>query len=535
MTDPDAIPVAFPRLTAWAHTFAGLRGWRRHGVAALCGATAAAALPPLHLVPLLIVAFTGLLWLLDGAQGTRRPRQAALIGWSFGFGHMAAGLYWVGIAFLVDSARFGLIMPFAVAGLAAGMALFPTLAVYAVALTGWRGPARVVLLAAAWLALEWLRSWLFTGFPWNLIGTVWSFSPAMLQLASVTGVWGLTWLTVLAAAAPAVLAEPDGLGARGGRRARAFVITVFAMIGLVWAGGALRLAAAPAPGTAVVPDVRLRLVQASIPQALKWVPEMRRRHVDQQRQLSLRAGPAPVTHIIWPETAVPYLLDQDPDLRRILAEIVPLGGLLITGTPRAADAGDPRLWNSLQALDEYGEIVATYDKHHLVPFGEYTPLRRLLGAMKLTTGSTDFSAGPGPMTLTLPGLPAASPLVCYEAIFPGQVVAAGDRPGWLLNITNDGWFGNSSGPYQHLASARMRAVEEGLPLIRVANSGISAVVDPFGRLIGHLALNQIGVLDASLPLPIAGGTLYARIGNLAVLFLAALSFAFILILRRFFP
>ena len=521
------MPVALPRLAAWARALAGLRGWRRHGAAALCGAISALALPPLHLVPLLIIAFTGLLWLLDGA---RRPRQAALIGWSFGFGHMAAGLYWVGIAFLVDAARFGLIMPFAIAGLAAGMALFPMLAVYGVALTGWRGPARVVLLATAWLAVEWLRSWLFTGFPWNLMGTIWSFSPAMLQLASVTGVWGLSWLTVLAAAAPAVLAES------GDRGRRAFVVMVFVAVGLVWAGGALRLTAAPAPGTAVVPDVRLRLVQASIPQALKWVPERRRENVDQQRQLSRRAGPAPVTHIIWPETAVPYLLDQDPDLRLALAEIVPPGGLLITGAPRAATlAGDQRLWNSLQALDERGEIVATYDKHHLVPFGEYTPLRELLGAMKLTVGSTDFSAGPGPITLALPGLPAASPLICYEVIFSGQAVAAGDRPGWLLNVTNDGWFGNSSGPYQHFASARLRAVEEGLPLVRAANSGISAVVDPYGRITGRLALNQTGILDLPLPLPIARGTLYAQLGNFVILFLVLTSFAFILILRRFFP
>ena len=200
---------------------------------------------------------------------------------------------------------------------------------------------------------------------------------------------------------------------------------------------------------------------------------------------------------------MPYLLDLDPDLRRVLAEIVPTDGLLITGAPRISDEADgSRLWNSLQALDERGDIVATYDKHHLVPFGEYTPFRSLLGTLKLTVGSTDFSAGPGPVALALPGLPAASPLICYGAIFPGQVVAPGDRPGWLLNITNDGWFGISSGPYQHFASARLRAVEEGLPLVRAANSGISAVVDPYGRIIGRLGLNQIGVLDAVLPLPV---------------------------------
>jgi len=518
-----------PHLAALADALAALRGWRRQGAAALCGIAAAAALPPVHLLPFLVMAFTGLIWLLDGVGGgAGRLRQAALIGWSFGFGYMAAGLYWVGIAFLVDAERFGAVMPFAVAGLAAGMAIFPALAVWATAAIGGRGPARIVVLATAWLVTEWLRSWLLTGFPWNLLGTVWSFSPEMLQLAAVTGVWGLSWLTVVAAAAPALLAEPAGRG----RWAVAAALVL--LPALAWAGGAVRLAAAPALGAAVVPDVRLRLVQASIPQSLKWIPELRRRHVEEQRRLSLRPGPAPVTLLIWPETAVPYLLDQDAELRRYLAAIVPPGGLLITGAPRAGtDNGESRLWNSLQALDRRGDIVATYDKHHLVPFGEYTPVRGLLGPLKLTAGSTDFSAGPGPVTLPLPGLPAASPLICYEAIFPGRVIAAGARPGWLLNVTNDGWFGTSSGPYQHFASARLRAVEEGLPLIRAANSGISAVVDPYGRLIGHLGLNQIGVLDAPLPLPLSGATLYAQLGNWVIVSFILLSLAFTLILRMF--
>jgi apolipoprotein N-acyltransferase len=508
---------------------AGWRGWRRHGAAALCGVAAAAALPPLHLIPFLLIAFTGLVWLLDGIEaGAAGRRQAALIGWSFGFGHMAAGLYWVGIAFLVDAPRFGVIMPFAIAGLAAGMAIFPALAVWTTAAIGGRGPARVVALATAWMIAEWVRSWLLTGFPWNLLGTVWSFSPEMLQLAAATGVWGLSWLTVLAAAAPALLVARGG----GGR----IVGLMFLLLpALAWAGGAVRLDAAPPADTAVVPDVRLRLVQASIPQSLKWVPELRRRHVDEQMRLSQQPAAAPVTHVIWPETAVPFLLDQDPDLRRILTAVIPPGGLLITGAPRASENGaDSRLWNSLQAIESRGDIVATYDKHHLVPFGEYTPWRWLLGAMKLTVGSTDFSAGPGPVTLPLPGLPAASPLICYEVIFPGQVVAAGVRPGWLLNVTNDSWFGLSSGPYQHFAAARLRAVEEGLPLIRAASSGISAVVDPYGRIAGHLGLNRIGVLDAALPLPIPRGTLYARLGNWVILFLTLAPLAFTLILRRFF-
>ncbi len=514
------------RLTRLSRPLAGLSGWRRHAVAALCGVLLTAGLPPLYLVPLLVPAFAGLLWLLDGAS---RRRDAALIGWSFGFGHMLSGFYWVGIAFLVDAGRFGVLMPFAVAGMAAGLALFPALTVLAVAWTGWRGPARVAVLAGAWLLAEWLRAWVLTGLPWNLIGSVWSFSPEMLQLAAATGIWGLSLMTVLAGAAPAVLAETPRT-----RRAWVFVAAMLLLPAATWAGGTVRLAGAPELGSDAVAGVRLRLVQPRIDQKLKWQADLRRDHVEQQMRLSRGAGGGAITHVIWAETAVPFFLAHETELRRVLAQAVPAGGLLLTGAPRSlTESGEFRLWNSLHALDERGEIVGTYDKHHLVPFGEYTPLRAILGLAKLTVGSTDFSPGRGLRTIELPGLPPVSPLICYEAIFPGQVIAPGARPEWLLNITNDAWFGTSSGPYQHFASARTRAVEEGLPLVRAANSGISAVVDGYGRIVGRLGLNEMGVLDAPLPRPLAGGTLYARIGNWFVLILTAGIVLFALILRRF--
>ena len=512
-----------------AAALAGLSGWRRHGAAALCGALASAALPPLHLLPLLIPAFTGLLWLMDGIS---RRRDAAVLGWSFGFGHMLTGLYWIGIAFLVDPARHGLVMPVALLGLTAGLGLFPALAVLLTAWAGWRGAARVALLATAWLAVEWLRAWVLTGFPWNLIGNVWSFSPAMLQLAALTGVWGLSLVTVLAAAAPAVLVEA---GAARGRGRRVFVAAMLLLPALVWGGGSLRLAGAPALGTEMVDGVTLRLVQPSIEQALKWKAALRRDHVERQMRLSAAPGAERISHVIWAETAVPYLLAQDPELRRLIARIVPEGGLLLAGAPRAGTAagGGPRLWNSLHALDRRGAIVGTYDKVHLVPFGEYMPLRSVLGFAKLAAGSVDFSPGAGALALDLRGLPAFAPLICYEAIFPGKVVPAGSRPEWLLNVTNDAWFGTSSGPYQHFASARIRAVEEGLPLVRVANNGISAVVDAYGRIVGRLGLNEVGVLDLPLPKPVERLTLYARVGDWMVLIMA-LAVAFSgLILRRF--
>jgi apolipoprotein N-acyltransferase len=265
--------------------------------------------------------------------------------------------------------------------------------------------------------------------------------------------------------------------------------------------------------------VRLRLVQGNVAQQEKWRPEGRARVF--QRHLALSAQGGPVTHVIWPESAAPYALDQDPAARQMIAEVVPPGGLLLTGGERFDLSREPPLaWNTLFVIDHGGALVARYDKRDLVPFGEFLPLRAVLsriGLEKLTHGTIDFQPGPGRQTITLPGLPPVSPLICYEAIFPGNVVDPDARPDWLLNITNDAWFGRSTGPYQHLAMARMRAIEEGLPLVRSANTGISAVVDPWGRIQTELGLGETGVLDATLPRPLPQGTPFARTGLVIVL------------------
>lgn len=490
-----------------AGVLAGLAGWRRYLAAAVFGAVASTALPPTHLLPLLWPAFVGLLWLLDGSE---RPRSAFLVGWAFGTGHFLAGLYWVGIAFLVDAEQFAALIPLAVGALGAGMGLFPGLAALVVWVSRCRGLGRVLLLAAVWVATEWVRSWFLTGFPWNLIGSVWVFSDAMLQLGALTGVWGLSLVTVLAAAAPATL------GDAAARPLKRWVPTCVSLLALalVWSAGAVRLAAAPAPGSETVPGVMLRLVQPSIDQSSKWDAQRRSQNIADQMTMSVRKTKDDITHIIWSETAITYSLADDPDLKRVLARIVPPGGLLLSGAMRrSASAGRLRLWNSLHALDPSGEIRGTYDKFHLVPFGEYIPYRSLFGFAKLTRGRMDFSSGPGPRTLELPGLPPVGPLICYEVIFPGQVTEPGRRPAWLLNVTNDAWFGTSSGPYQHFASVRLRAVEEGLPAVRVANTGISAVVDGYGRVLQRLGLNRVGAIDSPLPRPVEVRTLYSQIGN----------------------
>ncbi len=493
------------RLGQWT---AGLGKWRRSLLAAALGALAAAALPPLHLLPALPVAFTGLVWLLDGSA---RRRGAFAAGWWFGFGHFLAALYWIGNAFLVDAGKFGWMAPLAVAGLAAALAVFPALALLASHVVGATGAGRVLVLAAAWTIAEWLRAQLFTGFPWALVGYVWTLSDSMLQLTAAVGVYGLGLLTVAAAAMPATLAD----AAAGARPRWRPLAAMGAALVLVWSGGALRLAGAE---VTEVPDVRLRLVQANIPQREKWRPDRIRANLSRHLQLTSGPGAALISHVIWPETAVPCFVVEDPAWRALLGGLVKADGLLLTGAPRAEGdcSGSFRGWNSIFAIDAKGAVVATYDKFHLVPFGEYLPFRPLLerfGLAKLAHGARDFSSGPGPRTLELPGLPRLSPLICFEVIFPDRVTERGSRPGWLLNLTNDAWFGISPGPLQHFAMARTRAVEQGLPLVRAAGTGISAIVDPYGRTVRSLGLGQSGVVDGALPMALAE-TPYARLGRL---------------------
>ncbi len=512
MRSPPPLDGVPPSPGIWARAkvrVTGVSGWRRLALAAGLGLLATAALPPVHAVVLLVPAFIGLLWLIDGSGGWR---SAFAAGWWFGFGHFAAGLYWIAHALLTDAAQFGWMVPFAVGGLAAVVAVFPGVVALLVRASGTRGAGRVLVLGAAWTALEWLRGWVFTGFPWNLVGTVWVVSEPMMQSAAVFGVYGISLLSVTVAAMPAVLAD----GAVVERRTLGAVAAAAAVLGIAWAGGAARLALAPGGEVA---GVRLRLVQPAIDQTLKWRPKLRRAHVE--RQLNMSSAPPspaeapPPTHVIWAETAVPFDLANEPRLLEALGAAVPAGGLLMAGAPRLTrrEGASERIWNSLHAVDERGEIVATYDKFHLVPFGEYVPFRGLLNISRLVPGRMDFSPGPGLVTLRLPGLLPFSPLICYEAIFPGSVLDRKDRPAWLLNVTNDAWFGMSSGPYQHFAAARFRAVEEGLPLVRVANTGISAVVDAHGRTVARLGLGVIGVLDSPLPTALEGTTPYGLVGD----------------------
>lgn len=485
-----------------ATRFQALSGWRRRLALAGLGAVAALALPPTLVLPALFLAFPPVVWSLEAAT-TRRAAFGSGFWWFTGW--FAVGLYWISIALLTDAAKFGWMIPFAVFGLSAVLATFFGLATLGVHLCRLRRVARIPALAVAFTLAEWARSWVMTGLPWNPMGSVWDISLAVLQFGAFGGIWGLTLLTVLMALAPALLSGP------GYRRAVAAV--TLGLPALLWAGGMARLSLNPQE---LAPGLQLRIVQAAVAQANKWKDDQREANLREHVALTRGPGFEKVTTVIWPETAVSYFLDLDRLHRQMAAAAAPPGGLLLTGAPRITPKGvEPfQIWNSLMAVTPEGSIAAIYDKVHLVPFGEYVPLRGILPIAKITHGGTDFSAGPGPVSLDLPGLPAAAPLICYEAIFPNTVVARHQpRPGWILNVTNDGWFGISSGPHQHLAASRMRSIEEGLPQARAANTGISAVIDPAGRMVAMLPLGERGVLDAPLPQALPP-TLYSRLGDI---------------------
>ena len=514
-------------------------GWPRAAIAFSAGAISTLALPPFDLWFVPFLTFPLVVWLIDGAVAGRLSGipAAAMTGWWFGFGYFLAGLYWVGYAFLVDADTFGWLLPFAVVLLPAGLALF-TAAGFALARLLWtRGAARILALALALTLVEWLRGHVLTGFPWNTYGYAFTGSLWLAQTASLIGIWGLTFIAVAAFATPAVLtdAPPDT------KRRWLPLITAVIVLAAMGGYGAMRLSATQ---TTFVDGVRLRIMQPNLQQDEKF--NYASRHSTMQRYLALSdrstgpdsSGIRDVTHLIWPESAFPFFLTREPEAMAQIANLLPQGTVLITGGIRAPDlipdGAITRAYNSIYVIDHDGSVVSAYDKVHLVPFGEYLPFQDLLerlGLQQLTKMRGGFIPGDRRREVTVPGAPPFAPLVCYEAIFPGEVVPPGQRPAWMLNLTNDAWFGNSPGPYQHFRQARVRAIEEGLPLVRAANTGISGVVDPVGRVVRSLPLGVEGVLDAPLPKPL-GPTVYGRVGDLPAAILMVVSLAAVIRRRR---
>lgn len=494
-------------MKAMSVRLANLRGWRAAAAAAGMGVVSALALPPVHALPLLLVAFPALLALIGDAG----PRRAAWMGFWFALGHHIVGLYWITEAILFEAERFWWLVPTAVPFLAMVMSPF-TFVPCALAAAcrpnvvngGW---PRAVVLAGGWTLSGLVLQFTATGFPWNVFGSVWgvpgAFGDVMIQPASLVSVHGLTFATVLLACTPSLGRRAMGLG----------VATLVA-----WAGFGLWRLDQPASAP---PDLTVVLVQGNVAQGQKTdrgvAADVFRRHLALTAQGVEAAGGKP-TLVVWPETASPYLIASDPAARNAIAAVA--HGPAMIGSLRL-DA-DRHGRNSLIAVGGPGPALDIYDKWHLVPFGEYIP-DWIPVPLKLLPGE-GLAKGPGPATLRLPGVPAVGALICYEAIFPGYVVDEADRPDWMVNVTNDAWFGNSSGPRQHLAAVRMRAVEEGLPVMRAANTGITAAFDAHGRELGRIGMGEQGVLSIPLPghLP---PTVFSRLGLVAPLLVALLGLA----------
>ncbi|MCW2315807.1 apolipoprotein N-acyltransferase [Rhodoblastus acidophilus] len=476
-------------------------GWSRRLIAFFSGAVGVLALAPVGFFPAFFVPMTAAVWLIDGSAGENRwasLRRAAAAGWWLGFGYFVAGLWWLGVAFLAEADRFAWALPLGVLGLPAGLAFFTALG-FALARLLWSpGAARVFALAAGLTVAEWLRGHILTGFPWNDFGMALGDNPLFAQFASVGGLYSLTVLSVLLFAAPALL----GKGGRG-RKAVALSLAGFVALALF---GAARLQGK----VETVKGVKLRVVQANVAND-EFRADRRSELLDRYLKLSDRStspqttGLTDVTHVFWSESVFPFLLAQDPAALSAIAARMQTA-ILFTGAARAEiEARRPHYFNSLAVIQK-GEIKEWFDKMHLTPFGEYMPLAGALTRLGLSPFAWSpgtFDAGEYSRVLTAPGLPAVFPLICYESIFPEEVAARlsdlNARPGLILNVTNDGWFGVTSGPYQHLSQARLRAIEQGLPMVRSANTGVSAIIDPYGRLLASTSLGTEAVLDGSLP------------------------------------
>jgi apolipoprotein N-acyltransferase len=474
----------------------GFPGWRKVALPLGAGVVLASGQAPLGWV---WVAFPALSLLIFAVARTTSRAESIWVAWAGGTAYFAATLGWIVSPFFVDPVRHGWMAPFALLGMAFGMALFWALAGGIASLSRYRALTFATALGAAELA----RGYVLTGFPWALVGHMWIDTP-MAQMAAFVGPSGLTLATLLVAAVPMMT-----------RRWAVPVVGAVAVGAFVIGTARLDMAAGPAR------DVSLRLVQPNAEQHLKWDPDQARIIFD--RQLALTAA-APVADLtIWPETAVPYLLDRNPEVGQMIADAAD-GRAVIVGMQRVDGTQG---WNTLAMIGADGTVQQHYDKWHLVPFGEYIPFGDLaydwfgLQAFASQMGAS-YAAGSGPAVMDLgPDLGTIIPLICYEAVFPQDVNAAPDGADWILQITNDAWFGTLTGPWQHAAQARFRAIEQGLPLVRVANTGITAVYDARGRMVQFLPFGTEGALD----LPAIPGALppppYARYGEIPLLLLLA--------------
>ncbi len=487
------------RITA---TIDHLRGWKGKLACFVAGAVTALGFAPFYGWPVLFVTLPILFLMLDKA---RHWRSAALYGWAFGYGYCMAGTYWISNALRVDMAQFGWLIPISVLGLSLVMAVWFALfgALYG-ALRTTRTTHNLLRFAVLWALVEYARSWGAFGFSWNLIGSVSLASDRMAQLMSLVGPFGMGLFVVLLALLPVLWLKPD-IGPK--TRQNLFVSACLLVIAANLFGWQR------VPEKAALTDTQLRLVQGNIAQSMKWTDEGRMHSANIYAELTRAPakGKTPSV-VVWPETALPFTLREGSLVPGQVGNLLPPGAVLITGAVRSTGmSAGYKVYNSIVAIDADGQWLDSYDKHQLVPIGEFVPLRSVLPIEKITPGGIDFSRGEGVRTVSVAHVPPYLPLVCYEVIFPRMAVGA-VRPAWIVNATNDAWYGVSPGPFQHFDTARMRAIEQGLPVVRAANTGVSAVIDPYGRSVARLGLNERGILDQLLPAPLPS-TIYQRAGE----------------------
>ncbi|HEX7758243.1 MAG TPA: apolipoprotein N-acyltransferase [Caulobacteraceae bacterium] len=505
--------------------------WLALGLCAVAGLGAALAHPPWGLLPGLL-GYALLLWLLDTAGPVWPLRSAFLRGWLAGAAYFAVSLWWVAEAFMVDPAQAWM-APFAVILLASGLGLFWGAAAVTYRALAAKGARRLLLFAGVFAVFEWLRGHVLTGLPWDLPGETWKAGSAPSQAASVFGAYGLTWITLAACAAPAVIRE-------GWKGRLATGLGVAAIAGL-YLFGMIRLSQAPSTDPKAP---TLRIVQADVKQADKYDERAFASIVQRYTALTRSPSASPPQIVIWPEGAIPADLDDylGPGAwtADAIRDVLTPGQTLIVGgyrTVRSADANRPEIYfNSLYAVRRTPDgfaAIGRYDKYRLVPFGEFMPMDKLaasVGFKQLVRVGDGFTPGPRPHPIVPPGVPPMQPLICYESLFPGFTregqAAAGVRAAWIVNLSNDAWFGTTSGPWQHLNIASYRAIEEGLPMVRATPTGVSAIIDAFGRIAPGQALGQgaYGVIDGKLP-PALSPTVFNRIGDLPLLILVIFSFA----------
>ncbi len=493
------------------------------------GIIGALGFPPLHIIFAPFIAFPVWLMLTELNQEASWKRHFSF-GFFFGLGYFAVGVYWITFSLGSDLSAFWWLVPFALFGIPAGLSVYVGVMAVLLKFTKSTGFSRCFWFAALWTAAEIAWGSGPLALPWNPLGSIWSGYDPILQSLSVIGIHGLTLLTALFVSFPILLKREQINATR-----ITYVVGLFVIFAgtSIWGG----MRATDTPVQAQDKQMIVRIVQPCVPLEMNWSKDKARAQLQELLELSSMPAGATPNIVIWPESALPLLLADDEGARKVITSKLPAGTYLMSGSLRVIKKPGEKtvVYNSLVMVDPAGHVSATYDKHHLVPFGEYLPLRDLIpsGIKKITSGEIDFSRGPGSETIAVDPIPAFSPLICFEGIFTGEVAAHGPpRPQWLLNITNDAWFGHSSGPYQHLQLARMRSIEEGIPLVRAANSGISAVFDAFGREVARKPLGEKGILDAPLPPALQEPTIFAKYGVLIFLVLMAGMLVLAIVTRR---